>query len=119
MADETKAGLRNRVLRHVGRLEVGDVAEDAEADIVEATLVAFYNEMNLIGHGAGWSDTSIPQEIVIPVRDIVAADCAGELQLEDQQQAVLLAAKPEAERRFFAQQSVTADINEPLATDYY
>ena len=71
----TKATLRNNVLEHLGVLASGETANAADSATVEAMIDGVHAEM-VTQEVAFWETSAIPDEVKLPLRDIVAKRAA-------------------------------------------
>jgi hypothetical protein len=75
VADIAKAALRNRVLEHLGVLAAGETAATADQTWVDEAVDAAHERLRRMGY-APFATSAIPSWAQIPLRDIVANDCA-------------------------------------------
>jgi hypothetical protein len=69
--------MRNLVLRHLSKLPEGQVAEDYDAEVVEASIDRCQAFLEAEGV-AYWETSAIPDGVASAFRDYVAADVAHE-----------------------------------------
>ncbi len=112
-----KADLRNRALRHLGLLAIGQSAPADQAAIVDDAIDEIHEELVNSGH-AHWDISDIPQEVVRPLVKIVAAEVGGSVGVSEQRMVAYKAERKAAEMRLY-KQVASAVPDEPIKAEYF
>jgi len=110
----TKAQMRNKVLRRIGRLPEGQVASDADADIVDETIDEAHAFLEAKGI-AYWETSAIPDEIAHQLCKYLAAQVAPEF-MSPSEAAIYVALEANA---LTEMRAAVSSPNGPIVNTYF